>query len=399
MPKTPNPSDRDNSRNHTADIPKCSFEHIPDADLENKQIEEIADILVKLLKWRYPQAEDQRKCLSEPCPELIRMQRGVHPKAHGCLQAVFEIDPDLSKEYQVGLFAKPGKQYKSIIRFSNLTTLVGPDIDMSGRHCSQGMAIKLFKVDGKMLSDDKNGNNHDFLMINQPNFTFANIEDYLRLHRNIEKLNDRQDGYFLPLKLKDLTVNDAEKNLIMKYVKAEKIETNDIQHTLWTYKIVQSIQITPVANPLGIPYFSAAPYLFGPDRVMKFSARPRVAIPPAQVPQPSVDNYLRNSIIETLHGKEPIVFDFLVQIRKEVGEVDIENATTIWDEKTYPFTKVATITIPSPQEVDNAQTIAHCEQLAFTPWHALPEHQPIGSINRLRKTIYEALAEYRRGNN
>jgi catalase len=100
-----------------------------------------------------------------------------------------------------------------------------------------------------------------------------------------------------------------------------------------------------------------------------------------------------------LHGKEPIVFDFLVQIRKEVGEVDIENATTIWDEKTYPFTKVATITIPSPQEVDNAQTIAHCEQLAFTPWHALPEHQPIGSINRLRKTIYEALAEYRRGNN
>jgi hypothetical protein len=399
MPKTPNPSDRGNSRNHTADIPKCSFEHIPDADLENQQIKEIANILVKLLKRRYPQAEDQRKFLSEPYPELIRIQRGVHPISYGCLQAVFEIDPDLSKEYQVGLFAKPGKQYKSIIRFSNLTTLVGPDIDMSGSHCSQGMAIKLFKVDGKMLSDDKNGNNHDFLMINQPNFTFANIEDYLRLHRNIEKLNDRQDGYFLPLKLKDPTVNDAEKNLIMKYVKAKKIETNDIQHTLWTYKIVQSIQITQVANPLGIPYFSAAPYLFGPDRVMKFSARPRVAIPPAQVPQPSADNYLRNSIIETLHGKEPIVFDFLVQIRKEVGEVDIENATTIWDEKTYPFTKVATITIPSPQEVDNAQTIAHCEQLAFTPWHALPEHQPIGSINRLRKTIYEALAEYRRGNN
>ncbi|MGJ0515328.1 MAG: hypothetical protein ACR65O_06190 [Methylomicrobium sp.] len=118
------------------------------------------------------------------------MQRGVHPKSHGCVQAVFEIDPDLSKEYQVGLFAKPGKQYKSIIRFSNLTTLVGPNIDMSGRYCSQGMAIKLFNVDGKMLSDDKNGNNHDFLMINQPNFTFANIEDYLRLHRNIEKLND-----------------------------------------------------------------------------------------------------------------------------------------------------------------------------------------------------------------
>jgi hypothetical protein len=399
MPKTPHPSDRGNPRNHTADIPKCSFEHIPDADLENQQIEEIADILVKLLKRRYPQAEGQRKFLSEHYPELIQMQRGVHPKSHGSVEAVFEIDPDLSKEYQVGLFAKPGKQYKSIIRFSNLATLVVPNIGMSARHGSQGMAIKLFNVAGKILSDDKNGNHHDLLMINQPNFTFANIEDYLRLHQNMEKLNDRQADYFLPLRLKDPALNDAEKKLILKYVRADKIETNDIQHALSTYKIVQSIQITAVTNPLGIPYFSAAPFLFGPDRVMKFSARPRVAIPPAQVPQPSADNYLRNSIIETLHGREPIVFDFLVQIRKEVGEVDIENATTIWDEKTYPFTKVATITIPSPQEVDNAQTIAHCEQLAFTPWHALPEHQPIGSINRLRKTIYEALAEYRRGNN
>lgn len=394
MAKPPNTPDRGNPRNHTADIPKCSFEHILDADLENQQIEEIADILVKLLKRRYPQAEDQRKFLSEPYPEMTRMQYGVHPRSYGTVQAIFKIDPDLSKEYQVGLFANPGKQYKSIIRFSNLATLVGPDINMSGRPCSQGMAIKLFNVDGKMLSDDKKGNNQDFLMINQPNFTFANIEDYLRLQRNMEKLNDRQDDYFLPLRLKDPTF----KKLIIKYGKAEKIETNDIQHTLSTYKIVQSIQITPVANPLGISYFSAAPFLFGPDRVMKFSARPRVAIPPTQVPQPSADNYLRNSIIETLHGKEPIVFDFLVQIRKEVGEVDIEDATTVWDEKTYPFTNVATITIPSPQQVDNAQTIAHCEQLAFTPWHALPEHQPIGSINRLRKTIYEALAEYRRGN-
>jgi len=35
------------------------------------------------------------------------------------------------------------------------------------------------------------------------------------------------------------------------------------------------------------------------------------------------------------------------------------------------------------------------EQLSFTPWHSLPEHQPLGSINRARRVIYEAVSEFR----
>jgi hypothetical protein len=26
------------------------------------------------------------------------------------------------------------------------------------------------------------------------------------------------------------------------------------------------------------------------------------------------------------------------------------------------------------------------------PWHALPEHKPLGSINRLRKVVYERIS-------
>ena len=60
------------------------------------------------------------------------------------------------------------------------------------------------------------------------------------------------------------------------------------------------------------------------------------------------------------------------------------------------FVKVAKITIPAPQsEVDSEENRAHCEKLAFTPWHSLVEHQPIGSINRLRKSVYQASAEHR----
>jgi hypothetical protein len=379
-------------------LPKNSappFEHIPDPDLENRLIDEIADILVKLLKRRYPLTEEQRKFLSEDYMESIRVLRGVDPKSHGCVKAVFQIDPELPKEYRVGLFDKPGKRYEALIRFSDTPALVNPDIDKTGKHGSRGMAIKMFNAGENVLSKDQGKNNQDFLMINQPNFAFANIEDYHRLHRIPDTQNDRPKIFFAPLRLRDPILGDIERKALMKYMEGEKIESGDIQPALPPFKIVQSIQTTQVANPLGISYFGAAPFLFGPDRVMKFSVRPRIEIPPTKVPQPSADNYLRNSLIESLKGNEPIVFDFLVQVRKEVTEADIEDATTLWDEKVYPFVKVATITIPSQQDIDNPETIARCERLAFTPWHALPEHQPIGGINRLRKTIYEVSAQYR----
>jgi hypothetical protein len=166
-------------------------------------------------------------------------------------------------------------------------------------------------------------------------------------------------------------------------------------------EIVKSIKIpsNPVVNPFEAQYFSAAPFLFGSDKVMKFSAKPRKEVSPNPLPAQPSENYLREILISTMRNNEPIIFDFLLQIRSSVDEQDIENATTEWDEMVYKFTKVATITIPAPQtEIDTEENIAHCELMAFTPWHSLVEHQPIGSINRLRKDVYEASAKHRGAN-
>jgi catalase len=50
-------------------------------------------------------------------PEPVR--RAVHPKARGCVRATFTVDDDIAAEYQVGLFAQPGRQFAAIILFSN----------------------------------------------------------------------------------------------------------------------------------------------------------------------------------------------------------------------------------------------------------------------------------------
>jgi hypothetical protein len=43
--------------------------------------------------------------------------------------------------------------------------------------------------------------------------------------------------------------------------------------------------------------------------------------------------------------------------------------------------------------------MAFCENLAFNPWRSLPEHRPLGGINRVRKDLYQELAKFRHQRN
>ncbi|MDD1634708.1 MAG: hypothetical protein LUQ06_00010 [Methylococcaceae bacterium] len=361
----------------TTNTSKCPFEHIQNPDQEADQIAEITDLTVKLLDKRYP-----------PPKQILR---GVHPKSHGCVKATFTINPDIAPEYQVGLFAEPGKQFDAFIRFSNAAAVVGPDtteIDPVTKkeveeHGSRGMAIKVLDVGGEVLIDDNGAHNQDFLMINQQVFAFANTEDYLRLDRVLDRDNDVASGFFAPLFIPDPSVTEEQKQRIGNSLKIIK----------------EDIQKTDVGNPLGIQYFSAAPFLFGPDRVMKFSAKPCTEVPPGHSPpKPRPENYLCDALTETMSENEDLHFDFMLQVRREGDDFGkdnelIENASSKWEDD---FVKVAKITIPMPQpDVNSEENKAHCEKLAFTPWHSLVEHQPIGSINRLRKSVYQASAKHR----
>src|SRR5262245_20740519 len=83
-------------------------------------------------------------------------------------------------------------------------------------------------------------------------------------------------------------------------------------------------------------------------------------------------------------------FDFLIQVRDP--SMPVEDATAEWSEKRSSFRKVATITIPR-QRFDTPDQQAFGESLSYTPWHALPEHRPIGGVNRARGAVYLELSE------
>jgi len=60
--------------------------------------------------------------------------------------------------------------------------------------------------------------------------------------------------------------------------------------------------------------------------------------------------------------------------------------------------KLARIEIPALDPGDaaaRAARIAAGDRMAFNPWNTLPEHRPLGAVNRVRNKVYKELARAR----
>ncbi|HYJ30026.1 MAG TPA: hypothetical protein VEW25_06760 [Allosphingosinicella sp.] len=361
---------------------------------EEAGIDKIAELTKQQLKNRYG---------SGP-----RVLRGVHPKDHGCVEAVWTVDEDLAKEYRVGLFKHPGERLRAVIRFSNASALVTPDsFDRKPdgttvkAHGSRGMAIKLYKVGGARLDPNDGETTQDFLMINQPIFAFSNVDDYQVLSEVIAQDDSKAIMFFARRTGATDPVTGAANSIA---VRTRAGKTGGIINQ------IKSLTPPPPAPPPFFPYqappmspldnryFSAAPFLFGEGRVMKFSARPVNPVSGELGTAIDDENYLRNAMksrMDIADGKD-ICFDFQVQVRPfeslNSDFTDIEDMHTLWREEDYPFVTVARITIPTPQDVSSTERKEFCETLFYTPWHGLEAHLPVGGINRLRRKVYQVSA-------
>ncbi len=110
------------------------------------------------------------------------------------------------------------------------------------------------------------------------------------------------------------------------------------------------------------------------------------------MPATLTDTYLRDAMRARLDEAEA-TFDFMIQFQVDSRRTPIEDATVEWKEKDSPYHRVAQIRIPR-QRFEDAGRMTRCEQVAFNPWHCLAEHRPLGSMNRARREIYQAMADF-----
>ncbi|HEY8025333.1 MAG TPA: catalase family protein [Burkholderiaceae bacterium] len=285
------------------------------------------------------------------------MRRDAHPKMHGLVRAEFTVEAGIPEQWRLGVFREP-KTYQAWIRFSNQNAEIQSDL----KNDIRGMAIKLLGVPGeKLLESERHATTHDFIVISTNVF---------------------------------VTKDAAEFDALIKAMLGGLLATGwfFLTHLRVTWNLMRSMK--KCGNPLRSRYWSTTPYLFGTQAV-KYSAIPVV---PANctddgIPANPGDNYLREAMVDVL-AREDVYFDFAVQKQIDADTMPIEDPGVEWSEQISPFVKLASIRIPK-QEFDSTAQRNFGENLSYNPWHSLPEHRPLGGINRARKIVYETISNFR----
>lgn len=287
-----------------------------------------------------------------------KAHRDAHAKHHGCVKADFEVMAGLRPVLRQGLFAQAAK-YPAWLRFSNGSGKSQNDKEGDGR----GLAIKVMGVVGEKILNDEVAT-QDFLMINHPVFFVKDAADYVAFQKAAMEGN--------PLKFFFPSLNPFE------WRGTELI-------------IGKAIQSKPLANPLNSRYWSMTPYALG-ESEMKYAVLP-CHTPVRGTEEENGADFLRDNLAGHLK-QAPACFDFVVQVRNDDALQPIEDPRIEWKEDRAPFERVARVTIPQ-QEFRSKAQMDFCENLAYTPWHSLVEHRPLGGINRVRKDVYQGVSRLR----
>lgn len=296
-----------------------------------------------------------------------RVLRDAHAKAHGCVKAEVTVNADLDSSLQRGVLSEPGKTWQAWMRLSNGNAY--PQFDRA--RDARGMAIKLLDVPGEKLTHSpQHALEQDFVMFNHPAFFVRDVAEY-----------------------KSNFAAQADGKKAMAFFTSWNPNSWEIRHLIIALKTLSPAPESPVATT----YNSIAPFKLGEHNI-KYRVIPQPeACPEYQVPEQNRDlpNFLRNALYQQLSlDRVPACFALQVQRQNADYYMPIEDPSVEWSEAISPFETVATIKVPA-QDFDSREQNLFCDNLSFNPWHALPEHRPIGGINRLRKAVYEAVSIYR----
>jgi hypothetical protein len=302
--------------------------------------------------------------------------RDAHAKGHGCVLATFHVNREIEQRFQYGVFQEPGKAYQAIIRYSNGNPSIQPDSASDPR----GMAVKLRDVPGdSLMPGEKDGHTQDFVMMNNPVFFIRTLEEYAQFNHLLTEVPNGTmpivNAYFLQDTLNPLHWHLRELRLALGAGKA----------------MPESLVTTR--------YWSASAYALGPKQFVKFSAIPCAQNRPLKVAGRGKDDpdYLRRELSRQ-SAQGGACFDFAVQPQVLGKNMPVEDTTVEWSESDSPFVPVARITI---DQLDNtsADMYRQCENTSFNPWHSIPDHKPVGVMNRVRQALYAAMSRFRQDQN
>jgi hypothetical protein len=290
-------------------------------------------------------------------------ERGGNTKTHGIVRGEFIVHEGLAENLRHGIFTEP-RSFPAWIRFSGPGPYVTPDIDDVG---FMSISAKLMGVPGPKLMEEEKFT-QDIFGVSPPTF----VTQDARSNADLQKWSLKNASLFHFLNFREPHLLDL---------------------------ILQGLWLKTQSSPFEAPYFSQVPYLLGKGQAMQYSFWPksRIKTPVPRLPLRPPDDYLRQAMVTALHERD-VEFEIRVQLQTDAHRMPIENAGVYWSERLSPRIPVATLRIPRQTFTAQAQ-FDFAKRLSLNPWHCVPEHRPLGNISRVRRVIYDELAQLRHAKN
>jgi hypothetical protein len=303
--------------------------------------------------------------------------RSVHAKSHGILRGELQVFDVLPPELAQGIFATAGT-YPVVMRFS---TNPGDILDDS-ISLPRGLAMKIVGVPGERLPNSP-GADQDLVMVNGPAFSAPSAKAFLKTLRLLAKTTD--------------TPQILKKAVSAAFRSAESL----VEAVGGKSPTLIALGGHPNTHVLGETFYTQAPFLYG-RYVAKFSVAPvspnLTALTGAKVDTSGKPNALREAVsgvFSTQSGE----WELRVQLMTDPETMPIEDSSVPWSEEESPYIAVGRITV-GPQDAWSEAAERHVDNgMAFSPWHGVVDHRPLGSIMRVRKPAYEMSSGFRSEHN
>jgi hypothetical protein len=300
--------------------------------------------------------------------------RSVHAKSHGLLRAELRVLDGLPPALAQGIFAKAGR-WPVVMR---LSTIPGDILDDSVS-TPRGLAIKVIGVEGARLEGSEDAVTQDFVLVNGPAFLTPGAKKFLSSLRLLASTTDKAPG--------------LKKALSAVLRGTERI----IEAVGGKSGAVMALGGHPETHILGETYYSQVPMLYG-RYMAKVSVAPVSAELTKLVDAPlnvnGKPNGLRDAVIAFFAANRG-EWEIRVQLCTDLVKMPIEDASVPWPEDLSPYIAVGRITAYPQLAWNEARSSAVDDGMAFSPWHGVAAHRPIGSIMRVRKAAYEMSAKFR----
>ncbi|MFL5785347.1 MAG: catalase [Bacteriovoracaceae bacterium] len=285
------------------------------------------------------QEESRLKALGLSAAELFdklqatrpdHLKRLQHHKIHGCLKGKLAVSSRLKENFETPVFKK-GAIHDVWARFSNINKDDDSERDL------HGMAVRVLdpsRKNGELTGQDFLGNDTPKHFVRTP-----------------EELMD-----------------------FLHFMSGNRLPTPD-RLSLFANAALQSHTRHSLLED---SYHSRTHFRFGTHNI-------RYGFFPCSVRDYSAVPLFKNHLSKNLReeARKGVCFDFKIQVHDDRIDPPINDYTQVWNS---PYQSVARLTFP-PQDVRaNSST---CENLSFDSWRTLPEHRPLGFLNKARWYIYK----------